>query len=107
MVERHDVLNLAECYQLGGITYGIFASRLLEEGKSEVRTDDWPTTASSTDVAGAPLLRILENGSERAIFERDGALTHLSVGGGRLYAAVAAADAKRADAELSSLRGLF
>jgi hypothetical protein len=80
---------------------------VLDEGKAEVRTGEWATSALSTDPAGAPVLRVVENGAERAIFERDGALIHLAIAGGRLYASVAAADPERAASELSTLRGLF
>jgi ATPase family associated with various cellular activities (AAA) len=107
MAERRDVLDLADCYQAGGTTHGIFISRVLDEGKSEVRADEWATSAPSTEPAGVPILRVVEHGAERAIFERDGALVHLTIAGGRLYASVAAADPERTASELSALRGLF
>ena len=107
MAERRDVLDLGDCYQAGGTTHGIFISRVLDEGKAEVRGDEWATSALSTEPAGVPVLRVVEGGAERAIFERDGALAHLTIAGGRLYVSVAAADRERAEKELSALRALF
>ena len=48
MAERRDILNLTDCYGSGGATSGLFVSRLLDEEKSEVGNEEWPTSAKST-----------------------------------------------------------
>jgi ATPase family associated with various cellular activities (AAA) len=107
MAERRDVLDLTNCYGSGGATNGLFVSRLLDEGKSEVRNDEWPTSAQTTDDLGSPVLRAVESGAERAVFELDGTLVHLTLGGGRMYAAVAGETQDRVSGTLESLRQKF
>ena len=107
MAERRDILNLTDCYGCGNATQGLFVSRLLDAGKSEVRNEEWPTSAQTTDAVGNPLLRARESGAERAVFELDGSLVHLTLAGGRLYAAVAAEDQAVAGQALQSLRQVF
>jgi hypothetical protein len=107
MAERRDVLDLTDCFNAGGTTHGLFLSRLLDERKSEVRSEEWPTSALSTGEAGTPLLHVVEGGAERALVELEGTLVHLTLAGGRLYAAVAAEDEARVHAGLKSLRALF
>ena len=107
MAERRDILNIADCYGSSGATHGLFLSRLLDGKKAEVKTEEWPTSARSTTAAGTPLLRISENGVERALFDLDGAVVHLTLAGGRLYASVAADDEELVAASLARLHDRF
>jgi hypothetical protein len=107
MAERRDVLNLMDCYGSGGVTNGLFVSRLLEEGKSEVLNEEWPTSAQTTDELGSPVLRSVESTAERALFELDGTLVHLTLAGGRMYAAVAGETRAGVHDVLDSLRQTF
>ena len=107
MAERRDVLNLTDCYGSGAATNGLFVSRLLDDGKCEVLNQEWPTSAESTDELGDPVLRSVESAAERAVFELGGTLVHLTLAGGRMYAAVAGETKARATAALESLRQTF
>ena len=107
MAERRDVLNLTDCYGSGGATSGLFVSRLLDEGKSEVLNEEWSTSAQSTDELGSPILRSVESAAERALFELDGTLVHLTLAGGRMYAAVAGETKAGVNDVLDSLRQTF
>jgi hypothetical protein len=107
VAERRDILNLAECYDAAGTTHGVFLARVLDESKREVRSEEWPTSARSTDVLGDPLLRVVANGAERALVELDGSLVHVTLAGGRLYASVAAGDGQQTLGTLQALHELF
>ena len=100
MAERRDIIDLGDCYGAGNVTSGLFVTRLLDDGKAEVQTEEWPTSAVSTDEAGEPLLRVTERGVERALFVLDETLVHLTLAGGRLYASVAAGTRAAAGAAL-------
>ena len=107
MAERRDIIDLGDCYGAGNVTSGLFVTRLLDDGKAEVQTEEWPTSAVSTDEAGEPLLRVTERGVERALFVLDETLVHLTLAGGRLYASVAAGTRAAAGATLRSLHEWF
>jgi hypothetical protein len=83
---------------------GLFLSRLLEEDRGEVRTADWPTTATTLADIGKPILRVLETGGETVLTELDGVLVQLGLMHGRVWAAAAASLEIDAEAALRSLR---
>jgi hypothetical protein len=103
VTERHDILDLLECHQLGLAARGLFLSRLLDEGRREVRMADWSTSTRTLAGIGDPILRVVETGGETVLTELDGVLVQLGLVHGRVYAAAAAA--LEADAE-SALRAL-
>lgn len=106
MAERRDIVDLAQCMPLN-ITMGVFTSRALEEGRTELGFDEWSTSMPSTQGLGDPILRVFDSSGDRALFELDGTLTHVVLTRGRVYAAAAAATADQVATALARLRELL
>jgi hypothetical protein len=56
--ERRDRIDLTSEVHLDEAPSGIFLSRVLERGIAEVKTRDWPTSASSLDATGEPIVSV-------------------------------------------------
>src|SRR2546426_1135531 len=76
-------------------------------GPREFTTDAWDTAVISLEALGEPVLRFTSGRHESAVFERDGLLMHVAVGGAHVQVTAAAASRERVDAELEALHELF
>ena len=85
----------------------VFADLALERGLREFTTDAWATAVVSLEALGEPVLRFTSGRHESAVFERDGLLMHVAVGGAHVQVTAAAAARERVDAELEALHELF
>ena len=57
------------------VHYGLFLARVLERGLSEVRSESWPTSATSLEFDDV-LIRNAQEGQESLLFEHVGTLVH-------------------------------
>src|SRR5947208_1359644 len=78
----------------------VFADTALQRGLREFGTDGWATAVSTLERLGEPFFRFQSGRHESAIFERDGLLLHVAVGGAHVQVTAAAAARERVDAEL-------
>jgi len=85
----------------------LFLSRVLDEGRRELRTERWATSERSLDQLGTPLMRSVGDGDESLVLERDGALVLISLQSGFVFAQAAAAEEQTAAEALAWLRDLL
>jgi hypothetical protein len=88
-------------------TAALFLSRVLDEGRRELRTERWATSERSLAHLGAPLMRSVGDGGDSLVLERDGALVLISLDSGFVYAQAAAAEEQTAADALGRLRELL
>ena len=86
---------------------GLFVSCAVGAGLQTVRSENWATSATALPDLGEAVLRVTGDRRENALFERNGALVHVSLVPGRIFAAVAGRNAEAADSILAWLRGQF
>jgi hypothetical protein len=100
-------LQLTHEVETHGAVSAALTDQALQRGLKEVRNDGWPTSASSLEALGEPLLRHSNPAGESALFERDGMLLEAGLWSSHLRVTIAAE--KRADVErgIEELRPLF
>ena len=80
-----------------------FVERVLEEGLTEVRSDDWPTSATELAVA-QPIVRTAGENRAQMLFERDDTLVFVGIGHGQAWCSIAGRSRERIAATLEWLR---
>jgi hypothetical protein len=104
----HDRLELTQQVGPPGGTAGaIFVARVIEDGLTHVRTGAWATSARSLDSIGDEVHRIVGEGSEHVLAERDGTIALLGLFSGWVQVQVAGGDPDRVGATLAELKELF
>jgi hypothetical protein len=86
---------------------GLFSSKVLERGDTEVRGDGWATSARELPPLGEPLYRYRGEGREFLLLEVDGVLLQLNLFSGNVYLNAAARSLEQIDALLAKLRELL
>jgi len=86
---------------------GLFSSKVLERGDTEVRGDGWATSARELPPLGEPLYRYRGEGREFLLLEADGVLLQLNLFSGNVYLNAAARSVEQIDALLAKLRELL
>jgi Domain of unknown function (DUF5925)/ATPase family associated with various cellular activities (AAA) len=90
--EGRDRIDLTSEIHLDEAPSGIFLSRVLERGIAQVKTQDWPTSASSLDATGEPIVSVEGPRGEQRFLDRGDALVFVSLYHGHVYAAVAGSE---------------
>jgi hypothetical protein len=85
----------------------LYLSRVLDEGRSELRTERWATSERSLESLGQPAMRAFSPGSETVLLEREGALLQVALHAGFVYAQGAAANEQTSADAFAWLRGLL
>ena len=85
----------------------LFLARVLDEGRRELRTERWATSARSLDELGTPLLRSSGDEGETVVLERDGVLVLVGLHGGFVYAQAAGENEAATTGALAELRELL
>ncbi len=78
--------------------------RLLESGHPVMRTEHWTTSASELSGIGEPLFLSLGAHGAHGVFDEDGVLSSVGLGGGGVYASVAGASLEAIGRRLERLR---
>lgn len=86
---------------------GLFNSKVLERGDTEVRSDGWATSAREVPPLGEPLHRYRGEGRESLLVEVDGVLLQLNLLSGNVYLKASARSIEPIDALLVKLRELL
>ena len=107
MTGFHDKLDLTHDVRMEGTPVALFTARVVEGGLSQVARASWPTSVRSLDVIGDPLLRVVGEGGEQVLAERDGTLLQLSLFSGWTHAQVGGPDADRVEGVLREIRELL
>ena len=107
MPESHDKLDLTHDVRMEGTPVALFTARVVESGLSQVARGSWATSVRSLDVVGDPLLRVVAEGTEQVLAERDGTLLQLSLYSGWAHAQVAGTEESRVRETLQQLRELL
>src|SRR5439155_137084 len=81
-----------------------FTARLLDDGLSEVRSDRWATSERSLAGLGEPLFRSAAPSQDTVVAWWEGALLHVMLQSGYVYAQVASADEETALKALGEIR---
>src|SRR5213593_2507901 len=81
-----------------------FTARLLDDGLSEVRSDRWATSERSLAGLGEPLFRSAAPSQDTVVAWWEGALVHVMLQSGYVYAQVASADEETALKALGEIR---
>jgi Domain of unknown function (DUF5925) len=102
-----DQLRLTHQVEHDGLAAGLFSSKLLERGDSEVKGDGWATSARELPSLGEPLYRYRGEGREFLLVEVDGVLLNLNLYSGHVYLNASARSADAIDALLERLRELL
>jgi ATPase family protein associated with various cellular activities (AAA) len=96
---RHDV-------QLDSIVYGVFVSRVAQEGLRFAHREGWRTVAEEPDL-GEPLMRISHERGATTLFELDGTLLLFGFSHGHVFAAAASTEKQPVDDLFGRLRDLL
>jgi hypothetical protein len=104
MAERRDIVNFSEHCDPSSATGALFISRLLDDERRRVRSDDWATSAVSLDGIGETVLTMTGRGRESAVVELDGTLVFAVLGVGRVFASVAGTSDHELDRTFAALR---
>lgn len=102
-----DQLRLTHQVEHDGLAAGLFSSKLLERGDSEVKGDGWATSARELPELGAPLYRYRGEGREFVLVEVESVLLQLNLYSGHVYLNAAAPSAEAIDKLLARLRELL
>jgi hypothetical protein len=81
-----------------------FTARLLDDGLGEVRSDRWATSERSLAGLGEPLFRSAAPSQDTVVAWWEGALLHVTLQSGYVYAQVASADEETALKALDEIR---
>jgi Domain of unknown function (DUF5925) len=103
MAERRDIVSLTEHCDIHSPTGGLFIARILDEDRRFIRSEDWATTAEAVD-CGEVVLDVSGQGRTSTLLALDGVLVHATLGGGRVWVSLAAAEAPAIEAALTELR---
>ena len=107
MPESHDTLDLTHDVRVEGTPIALFTARVVEGGLNQIARGSWATSVRSLDVVGDPLLRVVGEGGEQVLAERDGTLLQLSLYSGWTHAQVAGTEETRVRETLEQLRELL
>jgi hypothetical protein len=102
-----DQLRLTHQVEHDGLASGLFSSKLLERGDTEVKGDGWATSARELPPLGEPLYRYRGEGREFLLVEVDGVLLQINLYSGTVYLNAAARSAEAIDALVQKLRELL
>jgi hypothetical protein len=105
--ESHDTLDLTHDVRVEGTPIALFTARVVEGGLNQIARGSWATSVRSLDVVGDPLLRVVGEGGEQVLAERDGTLLQLSLYSGWTHAQVAGTEETRVRETLEQLRELL
>jgi hypothetical protein len=97
-------LRLTHQVEHDGLAAGLFSSRLLERGDTEVKGDGWATSARELPELSEPIYRYRGEGREFVLLEVDGVLLQINLYSGHVYLNAAARSAEAIDALLEKLR---
>jgi hypothetical protein len=86
------------------VPLGVFIERALDRGLKELRGESWPTAETSLAGLGEPLLRLEHRRLQSAIYERDGVLSQVALGGAHVQVIAAAAEKEQLDSHYAFLR---
>ena len=96
---RHDV-------QLDSIVYGVFVSRVANEGLRFVHRDGWRTVAEEPDL-GKPLMRFTTERNATSLYELNGVLAVFGFSPGHVFVVAAAMEQAAVDGLFERLRDLL
>jgi hypothetical protein len=102
-----DKLELVHEVGREGTPVALFTARVVESGLTQVARGSWATSVRSLDIVGEPLLRMVGEGGEQVLAERDGTLLQLSLYSGWTHAQVAGVEAERVQETLKHLKELL
>jgi len=99
-----DQLRLTHQVEHEGLAAGLFSSKLLERGDTEVRADGWATSTRELPPLGEPLYRYRAEGREYLLVEVNEVLLQISLFSGTVYLSAAAKSADAVEELLKRLR---
>ena len=103
----HDNLPLSQELGHQETSTALFNMWVLQRGLREVRSDSWATAAQSLEPLGDPVHRSSTGGHQGAVFERDGALLHVSLSSGWIHVQAAADELPVAERTITDLKEVF
>lgn len=89
------------------VPLGLFLERAVARGFKEMRGDAWPTAEASLATLGEPLARIEHRRLQSAVYEQDGILYQVTIGGAHLQVVAAAQSTVVLDELFRDLREKF
>jgi Domain of unknown function (DUF5925) len=108
MSGSHDKLELTqEVHATERAPAALFAARVVEGGMRQISTASWATSSRSVEKLDNPLLRVVAEGGQQVLAERDGTLIQLGLYSGWAHAQVAGDDAERVATSMAWLKKLF
>ena len=102
-----DRFRVVQNAETGEIADSVFHATVHDRGLTRVRLDGWPTTERSLAALGEGLIVQTSEGRSGGVWERDGAVVRIGLGGGWFHVQAAADDAAAIDAAVAGLRALF
>jgi Domain of unknown function (DUF5925)/ATPase family associated with various cellular activities (AAA) len=106
-VPAHASLQLAHELRLEQAPQSLLLKRVLDEGLPVVRSDGWPTSATSLEALGDPELRVSAEGTEHALFRLGDEIVAIGLFQGHVFCAVAARQEEAATARVQALRAVL
>jgi ATPase family protein associated with various cellular activities (AAA) len=101
-------LSLAHTVDMAeAVPLGLFLERVVARGLKELRTDGWPTAEGSLEALGSPVARIEHRRHKSALYEQDGVLYQVILGGAHVQVIAAAPSTAPLDELFLSLREKF
>ena len=107
MPSRSERFRLVHGIHGGDLADGVYASEVHDRGLTHARRDSWPTMESAWQVLGEPLFVEAAETHASGVWELDGAVVQVTLGGSWLQAQAAAREAAAASAAVERLRELF
>jgi hypothetical protein len=108
MTERSgDQLRLTHQVEHDGLVAGLFSSKLLERGDTEIRSEGWATSARALPELAEPLYRFRGQGRELVLVEVDSVLLQINLYSGTVHLNAAARSGGDIEALLERLHELL
>jgi hypothetical protein len=106
-VSLGDRVRIVQNVEMSEAADAVFTAGVHDRGLTRLRADGWPTVERSIDGLGAASFLETAEGHVSGLWELDGVLVRVTLGGNWLRVRVAAVDEEAAERALATVRTLF
>jgi hypothetical protein len=102
-----DRVRIVQNAEMGEVSDSVFIAGVHDRGLTRLRRDAWPTAERAIDGLGTALFLETSEGHSSGVWESNGTLLRVTIGGGWLHVRIAGSSDEVVEAAFAALRALF
>ncbi|HEX4677753.1 MAG TPA: DUF5925 domain-containing protein [Gaiellaceae bacterium] len=102
-----DRVRIVQNAEMGEVSDSVFIAGVHDRGATRLRRDAWPTAERAIDRLGPALFLETSEGHSSGVWESNGTLLRVTIGGGWLHLRIAGSSDEAVEAAFAGVRALF